>query len=261
MEDREHQLQELKQDLMDGKTKPIKSWLQVFVDEGEPEETVSEARQLIDRIHQTEDKNLFHQIEQVEPSISFYVAECMEYPVMGEYHENLTLQEAYELYEKIPPERINGVKGIGFCLEDGSIYDGLFELMSGGTVIKDVINEIPHYKESPLVQKAIADLEKILSENREREVAPEVKEPESEQPEKASIVKDKAGMEASSETVLIPEQTPGKAPETHSTAPEGTGRKQSVLKALRERQAKLKSQEQKGTEQKPQERKKGEQEL
>ncbi len=63
------------------------------------------------------------------------MAECMEYPVMGEYHENLTLQEAYELYEKIPPEGINGVKGIGFHLEDGSIYDGLFELMSGGTVI------------------------------------------------------------------------------------------------------------------------------
>ena len=149
VEDREQQLQELKQDLMDGKTEPIKSWLQVFVDEGEPEETVSGAQQLIDRIYQAEDKNLFHQIEQVEPSISFYVAECMEYPVMGEYHENLTLQEAYELYQKIPPERINGVKGIGFRLEDGSIYDGLFELMSGGTVIKDVINEISHYKESP----------------------------------------------------------------------------------------------------------------
>lgn len=261
VEDRGQQLQELKQDLVDGKTEPIKSWLQVFVDEGEPEETVSEAQQLIDRIHQAEDKNLFHQIEQVEPSISFYVAECMEYPVMGEYHENLTLQEAYELYEKIPPERINGVKGIGFRLEDGSIYDGLFELMSGGTVIKDVINEIPHYKESPLVQKAIADLEKILSENREKEVAPEAGKQESEQTEKPSIVKDKAGMEASSETVLMPEQTPEKVLEAHSTVPEGTGRKQSVLKALRERQAKLKSQEQKGTEQKSQERKKGEQEL
>ncbi len=248
VEDREQQLQELKQDLIDGKTEPIKSWLQVFVDEGEPEKTVSEAQQLIDRIHQAEDKNFLNQTEQVEPSISFYVAECMEYPVMGEYHENLKLQEAYELYEKIPPERINGVKGIGFRLEDGSIYDGLFALMSGGTVIKDVVNEIPHYKESPLVQKAIADLEKILSENQEKEVVPEVGEQESEQPAKPSIVKDKAGIEASSENALMPEQTQKKAPETHSTVSEGTGRKQSVLKALRERQAKLKSQEQKGAE-------------
>ena len=225
-------------------------------------ETLQQARKIQAGLHRllglpVED----YDTERTEDRISFYVAECMEYPVMGEYHENLTLQEAYELYEKIPPERINGVKGIGFCLEDGSIYDGLFELMSGGTVIKDVINEIPHYKESPLVQKAIADLEKILYENREKEAAPEVDEQESEQPEKPSVVKDKAGMEASSETILKPEQTPEKATETHSTVPEGTGRKQSVLKALRERQAKLKSQEQKGTEQKSQERKKGEQEL
>lgn len=261
VEDREQQLQELKQDLMDGKTEPIKSWLQVFVDEGEPEETVSESQQLIDRIYQAEDKNLFHQIEQVEPSISFYVAECMEYPVMGEHHENLTLQEAYELYQKIPPERINGVKGIGFRLEDGSIYDGLFELMSGDTVIKDVINEISHYKESPLVQKAIADMEKILSENREREVAPGAEKQQIEQPKKPSAAKDKAGMEAAGEVDLKPEKVTEKALETHSNVPEGTGRKQSVLKALRERQTKLKSQEQKGTEQKSQERKKGEQEL
>lgn len=180
---------------------------------------------------------------------------------MGEYHENLTLQEAYELYQKIPPERINGVKGIGFRLEDGSIYDGLFELMSGGTVIKDVINEISHYKESPLVQKAIADMEKILSENRESEVAPGAEKQQIEQPKKPSAAKDKAGMEAAGEVDLKPEKATEKALETHSSVPEGTGRKQSVLKALRERQTKLKSQEQKGTEQKSQERKKGEQEL
>lgn len=225
-------------------------------------ETLQEARKIQAGLHrllglQVDD----YDMERTEDTISFYVAECMEYPVMGEYHENLTLQEAYELYEKIPPERINGVKGIGFCLEDGSIYDGLFELMSGGTVIKDVINEIPHYKESPLVQKAIADLEKILSENREREVAPEAEKQQIEQSEKQSAAKDKAGMEAVGEVDLKPEKAPEKALETHSNVPEGTGRKQSVLKALRERQTKLKSQEQKGTEQKSQDRKKGEQEL
>ena len=173
VEDRDQQLQELKQDFMDGKIEPVKSWLQVFVDEGEPEETVSKAQQLIDRICQAENRNLFHPAEKEEPSISFYVAECMEYPVMGEYHENLTLQEAYEIYEKIPPERIHGVKGIGFRLEDGSIYDGLFELMSGGTAIKDIINEIPHYRESLLVQKAITDMEAILAGNRQKRVRTE----------------------------------------------------------------------------------------
>ena len=38
--------------------------------------------------------------------ITFYVAECTEFPGLGEYHERLeTLQEAMELYEKIPAER------------------------------------------------------------------------------------------------------------------------------------------------------------
>lgn len=98
-----------------------------------------------------------------DPQISFYVAECMEFPVLGEYHENLTFQEAVELYKKIPAERINGIKGIGFNLKDGSIYDGNFDLMTGGKIQKDIINDILHYRKSPLVQKAITDMESVLS--------------------------------------------------------------------------------------------------
>lgn len=60
--------------------------------------------------------------QMLEPTIRFYVAECMEFPVLGEYHDNLTLEEAYKLYQAIPAERLNGIKGIGFRLEDGSDY-------------------------------------------------------------------------------------------------------------------------------------------
>ena len=258
VEDREQQLWELKQELMDGKIEPVKSWLQVFVDEGEPGGTVSEAQQLIDRICQAENRNLFHPAEQEEPRISFYVAECMEYPVMGEYHENLTLQEAYELYEKIPSERINGVKGIGFRLEDESIYDGLFELMSGGTVIKDVINEIPHYKESPLVQKAITDMETILAGQGIRKAVEAEKEP-AQAADHAVHESDGREKETGSREENVPEMTP----KTDKPAREqGTGRKASVLKALRERQEKLKAQEkEKQPRDKAQSRKKGEQDL
>ena len=44
-----------------------------------------------------------------EASISFYVAECAEFPVMGEFHDNLTLEQALEVYDKIPAERMNGI--------------------------------------------------------------------------------------------------------------------------------------------------------
>lgn len=103
-----------------------------------------------------------------EPRISFYAAECMEFPSMGEYYENLTLEEAVEKYKTIPADRIHGIKGIGFCLKDGSIYDGEYELMSGGKISKDLIDLVPHYKESPLVQKAMGDLERILAKNNEK---------------------------------------------------------------------------------------------
>ena len=97
-----------------------------------------------------------------EASISFYVAECAEFPVMGEFHDNLTLEQALEVYDKIPAERMNGIKSIGFSLEDGSIYSGMFDLMVGGEVQAEVVNHIQHYRESPLVQKAISDMKTLL---------------------------------------------------------------------------------------------------
>ena len=90
-----------------------------------------------------------------EASISFYVAECAEFPVMGEFHDNLTLEQALEVYDKIPAERMKEIKSIGFSLEDGSIYSGMFDMMVGGQVQAEVVNHIQHYRDSPLVQKAI----------------------------------------------------------------------------------------------------------
>ena len=97
-----------------------------------------------------------------EASISFYVAECAEFPVMGEFHDNLTLEQALEVYDKIPAERMNGIKSVGFSLEDESIYSGMFDLMVGGEVQAEIVNHIQHYRESPLVQKAISDMKTLL---------------------------------------------------------------------------------------------------
>ena len=108
-----------------------------------------------------------------EASISFYVAECAEFPVMGEFHDNLTLEQALEVYDKIPAERMNGIKSIGFSLEDGSIYSGMFDLMVGGEVQAEIVNHIQHYRESPLVQKAISDMKTLLEK---RQVSKELEE-------------------------------------------------------------------------------------
>ena len=58
------------------------------------------------------------------------------------------------MYEKIPAERMSGIKGIGFRLEDGSIYDGNFDLMVMGEMQTEFINEIPQYRESRVICRA-----------------------------------------------------------------------------------------------------------
>ena len=88
----------------------------------------------------------------------------------------MSLQEAAELYQTIPADRMNGIKGIGFRLEDGSIYDGTYELMTAGKMQTEFINEIPHYRDSPLVQQAIVDMEKILDKWKEKELTEPEKE-------------------------------------------------------------------------------------
>ena len=105
-------------------------------------------------------------IEKKEPTISFYVAECGEFHNMGEYHEGIeTLEEAIALYDQIPSERMNGVKSIGFVLYDDSIYDDMdCDLMQGNRVLSDVVNDIGHYRESPLVQNALSQLQSIMDE-------------------------------------------------------------------------------------------------
>lgn len=212
-------------------------------------------------------------------TITFYVAECTEFPVLGEYHERLeTLQEAMELYKKIPSERMNGIKGIGFRLEDGSIYDGNFDLMVMGEMQTEFINEIPQYRNSPLVQKAISDMEEILSKQKERDVPEPDKKQGLSWPSMSSENKEKAvqiyeegksdlttyevGRDTGTvETKAVkPEKSAENAPKADKGISVGS-RKQSVLNALRERQARMKAQEQEKQGQEKTARKKGEQEL
>ncbi len=93
-----------------------------------------------------------------QETLTYYVAECMEFPSLGEYHENLSLTKAIELYQAIPEERMNGIKGIGFDLQDGSDYNGPFPILTGKTIDVETINGIDHFRNSPLVQKAVSDL-------------------------------------------------------------------------------------------------------
>ncbi len=94
-------------------------------------------------------------------TLTFYVAECMEFPSLGEYHDYLTFQEAVRLYEAIPCERMNGIKGIGFVLHTEGTDENLdisMGVLEGQTIDVDTINMVPELRDHPLVQQAIRDL-------------------------------------------------------------------------------------------------------
>lgn len=97
-------------------------------------------------------------------SLRYYVAECMEFPNLGEYHDNLSLEEAVRIYHEIPAERMNGIKGIGFELKDGSDYEGPFPILTGHTIYLDTIQSIDYYRDHPLVQKAVQELAAAMPE-------------------------------------------------------------------------------------------------
>ena len=105
-----------------------------------------------------------------DPSITFYAAEVVEFPDMGELHTGLTLDEAIQAYRMMNSSQ-NGVKGIGFELHDGSIYDGMrYSMMAGDKILTDDINMVEHFKNSTLVQHSMEELEEQLADTGKTEV-------------------------------------------------------------------------------------------
>ena len=237
VENREEQVEKITEDILNQKTGCLKDWLVEVSEESDIDSDVLTARSLLSRLENAETLSIFTrqpEQEQPEATITFYVAECMEFPVMGEYHNNLTLEEAIKIYESIPADRLHGGKGIGFDLQDGDKdYSGEYELMCWDRVDRELIDMIPHYKESPLVQKAINDMEKYLNEKhgkvQEAEQTVEVKQ---EVPE-APVKKESVSVE--------PNQTQKKEP----VKGEKGELKKSVLQSLKEFQVRVKAQEQK----------------
>ena len=98
-----------------------------------------------------------------EETLNFYVAECLEFTFAGEFHDHLTMEEALEAYDKIPSERMNADKCIGFCIEEDGGFVGMYELVVNDKVQRENINSINYFRDDKLVQQAISDMEKLMA--------------------------------------------------------------------------------------------------
>ena len=171
------------------------------------------------------------------PDITYFVAENMKFPVMGEYHETETLAEALKLYEE---DREGKLTGVGISSDEGVFP--LVQREEGMTKMTDLVSD------NPIVQKAFDEVKQHFHEERETEYRPrEAQEPE-------PVVEQRA-------VESIPSQAQESAEKRAVSVDKTGGRKDSILKALRERQAQIKEREKQAPEQKNRERKKGEQTL
>ena len=82
--------------------------------------------------------------------------------------ESVSVQEpgtSCETIRNLPEEMACMGNGIGFTIkDDDSIYSGEFDLVSANRLDVDIINSIPYYRDSPLVQKAIEDIKRLMPE-------------------------------------------------------------------------------------------------
>lgn len=99
---------------------------------------------------------------------TFYVAECSEFHSMGEFKEGLTLPEAVKLYQKIPAERMNGIKAIGISIKDADGFSHEWDLVRGGKLQMEEMKEfVPQMAGNPSVQKAAEEIQDLMPELRQ----------------------------------------------------------------------------------------------
>ncbi len=151
--------------LMKGDTALMESYLQEMIDRDQSPEMTMGAKNLLARIDDFKDRlektQVQEQAQENVPGISFYVAEYSEYPILGEFHDGLTLREAFEAYQGIPQERLGGKRSIGFQLENGEDKSSMMPMYIEGQMQTDKIIQFTPYGENHAVIEALHDLEKM----------------------------------------------------------------------------------------------------
>ena len=100
--------------------------------------------------------------------LTFTVAECGEFHSLGEYHEGIaTLEEAVELYQRIPPARLHGIRAIGINLHvegTDSLQDAQTDILTGNEIDVGAIRLMPEFCENPQVWEAVKAIIKRFPE-------------------------------------------------------------------------------------------------
>ena len=94
--------------------------------------------------------------------VTLTVAECGEFHNFGEYHENIAgVAEAIAIFNRIPPERMNGIPSIGINIHtEGteSYEDTQMDIVSGRVADLEILDYVPDITDNPKAVEVIAEL-------------------------------------------------------------------------------------------------------
>ena len=109
-----------------------------------------------------QERNTEQAQEEKQTVITLTVAECGEFHNLGEYHEDIaSVEEAIEIFNQIPPERMNGIRSIGINIhtEGAEAYeDTQMDIVSGRTADLEILDYVPDITDNPKAVAVIAEL-------------------------------------------------------------------------------------------------------
>ena len=107
-------------------------------------------------------KEVVTEAEQKETVVTLTVAECGEFHNLGEFHEGIeTVEEAIQLFNEIPPERMNGIPSIGIHIHtEGAepFEDVEMDIVSGKVVDLEMLEYVPDIFDNPKAIEVIGEL-------------------------------------------------------------------------------------------------------
>lgn len=97
-----------------------------------------------------------------EPEVTFTVAECGEFPTLGNCYEGIKkADEAIEIWQRVQKKNQNTVPGLGIHVHipgQEDYMDGQIDLVSGRTIDVSILEYIPSMRKEPRVMEKVAEL-------------------------------------------------------------------------------------------------------
>lgn len=97
-----------------------------------------------------------------EPEVTFTVAECGEFPTLGNCYEGIKkADEAIEIWQRVQKKNLNTVPGLGIHVHipgQEDYMDGQIDLVSVKTIDVSILEYIPSMRKEPRVMERVAEL-------------------------------------------------------------------------------------------------------